>query len=171
MSDEIIVSQRVVYDPWEFEMGDGLFPEPVESDAASGGDKGVVMKFQKERNYWVQISGDTITGLDGEFGIQMLNALNAKYNAKYKSDELQVTAKMCMTRMKQQGITDRVLRTPLNELSKEEFVFRVVDEMVNCEWKAQADYIMSLAGPERIPVCSGVKNTGGKILYRGKDPI
>ena len=161
MSDEIIVSQRVVYDPWEFEMGDGLFPEPVENNATSG----VVMKFRKEGDYWVQISGDSITGLDGEFGIQMLNALNAKYNAKYKSDELQVTAKMCMTRMKQQGITDRVLRTPLNELSKEEFVFRVVDEMVNCAWKAQADYIMSLVGPERKPACKGVKNTYGKILY------
>ena len=161
MSDEIIVSQRVVYDPWEFEMGDGLFPEPVENNATSG----VVMKFRKEGDYWVQISGDAITGLDGKFGIQMLNALNAKYNAKYKSDELQVTAKMCMTRMKQQGITDRVLRTPLNELSKEEFVFRVVDEMVNCAWKAQADYIMSLVGPERKPACKGVKNTYGKILY------
>ena len=161
MSDEIIVSQRVVYDTWEFEMGDGLFPEPVESNTTSG----VVMKFRKEGDYWVQISGNSITGLDGEFGIQMLNALNAKYNAKYKSDELQVTAKMCMTRMKQQGITDRVLSTQLNELSKEEFVFRVVDEMVNCEWKAQADYIMSLVGPERMPVCKGVKNTYGKILY------
>ena len=161
MSDEIIVSQRVVYDRWEFEIGDGLFPEPVENNATSG----VVMKFRKEGDYWVQISGDSITGLDGEFGIQMLNALNAKYNAKYKSDELQVTAKMCMTRMKQQGITDRVLRTPLNELSKEEFVFRVVDEMVNCAWKAQADYIMSLVGPERKPACKGVKNTYGKILY------
>ena len=157
MSDEIIVSQRVVYDTWEFEMGDGLFPEPVENNATSG----VVMKFRKEGDYWVQISGDSITGLDGEFGIQMLNALNAKY----KSDELQVTAKMCMTRMKQQGITDRVLRTPLNELSKEEFVFRVVDEMVNCAWKAQADYIMSLVGPERMPACTGIKNTYGKILY------
>ena len=151
---EVVVSQRVVYDPWEFEMGDGLFPEPVENNATSG----VVMKFQKEGDYWVQISGDAITGLDGKFGIQMLNALNAKY----KSDELQVTAKMCMSRMKQQGITDRVLSTPLNELSKEEFVFRVVDEMVNCEWKAQADYIMSLVGK---PACKGVKNTWGKILY------
>ena len=142
-------------------MGDGLFPEPVENNATSG----VVMKFQKECDYWVQISGDAITGLDGKFGIQMLNALNAKYNAKYKSDELQVAAKMCMTRMKRQGMTEKVLTTPLNELSKEEFAFRVVDEMVNCEWKAQADYIMSLVGPERMPACKGVKNTYGKILY------
>ena len=154
MSDEITVSQRVVYDPWEFEMGDGLFPEPVENNATSG----VVMKFQKEGDYWVQISGDAITGLDGKFGIQMLNALNAKY----KSDELQVAAKMCMTRMKQQGMTEKVLTTPLNELSKEEFAFRVVDEMVNCEWKAQAEYMMSLVGK---PACKGVKNTYGKILY------
>lgn len=154
MSDEITVSQRVVYDPWEFENGDGLFPEPVESNSTSG----VVMKFRKEGDYWVQISGSSITGLDGEFGIQMLNALNAKY----KSDEHQVTAKMCMTRMKRQGMTEKVLTTPLNELSKEEFVFRVVDEMVNCAWKAQADYIMSLVGK---PACKGVKNTWGKILY------
>lgn len=154
MSDKITVSQRVVYDAWEFEMGDGLFPEPVENNATSG----VVMKFQKEGDYWVQISGNSITGLDGEFGIQMLNALNAKY----KSDEHQVTAKMCMTRMKRQGMTEKVLTTPLNELSKEEFVFRVVDEMVNCAWKAQADYIMSLVGK---PACKGVKNTYGKILY------
>lgn len=153
MSD-VVVSQRVVYDAWEFENGDGLFPEPVENNVTSG----VVMKFQKEGDYWVQISGDAITGLDGKFGIQMLNALNAKY----KSDELQVAAKMCMTRMKQQGMTEKVLATPLNELSKEEFAFRVVDEMLNCAWKAQADYIMSLVGK---PACKGVKNTYGKILY------
>ena len=138
-------------------MGDGLFPEPVEEDTKNS----TVMKFRKEGNYWVQVSGDAITGLDGEFGINTLNALNNKY----KPDELQIAAKMCMTRMKQRGITERVLRTPLNELSKEEFVFRVVDEMVNCAWKAQADYIMSLVGPERKPLCTGIKNTYGKILY------
>jgi DNA-binding HxlR family transcriptional regulator len=62
-------------------------------------------------------------------------------------------------------MTDKVLSTPLNELSKEEFVFRVVDEMVNCEWKEQAEYIMSLVGHEKKPACTGVKNTYGKILY------
>ena len=156
------VSQRFTYDWYEFAHGDGLFPDPVEEPVTDTKDeKGVVIKFKKEGSYWVQASGDAITGLDGDFGIKTLNALNKKY----KTDELQVAAKMCMTRMKKQGITERVLSTPLNELSKDEFIFRVVDEMVNCEWKAQADYIMSLVGPEKKPVCTGVKNTYGKILY------
>ena len=155
--NEVVVSQEFVYDDYEYEYGDGLFPEPVDN----GTKNSTVMKFRKEGNYWVQIYGDTITGLDGEFGVKTLNALNKKY----KPDELQVAAKMCMTRMKQQGMTDKVLSTPLNELSQEEFAFRVVDEMVNCEWKAQADYIMSLVGPVRTSGCKGIKNTWGKILY------
>ncbi len=154
---EVVISQEFVYDEYEFEYGDGLFPEPVDN----GTKNSTVMKFRKEGNYWVQIYGDTITGLDGEFGVKTLNALNKKY----KPDELQVAAKMCMTRMKQQGMTDKVLTTPLNELSPEEFAFRVVDEMVNCQWKAQADYIMSLVGPVKTSGCKGIKNTWGKILY------
>jgi hypothetical protein len=161
MSDETIVSQRFVYDPWEFENGDGLYLEPVETDTIRVNEKSMVVKFRKEGTYWVQISGSSIDGLDGDYGIQTLHALNKKY----KPDELQVATKMCMTRMKKQGMTEKVLATPLNDLSPEEFAFRVVDEMVNCEWKAQADYIMSLVGPERRPVCKGVKNTWGKILY------
>jgi DNA-binding HxlR family transcriptional regulator len=152
------VSQRFTYDWYEFAHGDGLFPDPV-TDAKS--EKGVIFKFVKEGSYWVQSSGDVITGLDGDFGIKTLTALNNKY----KPDELQVATKMCMTRMKKQGMTDKVLSTPLNELSKEDFVFRVVDEMVNCEWKEQAEYIMSLVGHEKKPACTGVKNTYGKILY------
>ena len=154
---EVVISQEFVYDDYEYEYGDGLFPEPVDN----GTKNSTVMKFRKEGNYWVQIYGDTITGLDGEFGVKTLNALNKKY----KPDELQVAAKMCMTRMKQQGMTDKVLTTPLNELSPEEFAFRVVDEMVNCQWKAQADYIMSLVGPVKTSGCKGIKNTWGKILY------
>lgn len=158
MSDAI-VSQRFTYDPWEFDCGDGLYLEPVEGDTKCENEKGVVIQFRKEGVYWVQISGNSIDGLDGDYGIQTLHALNKKY----KPDELQVAAKMCMTRMKKQGMTEKVLSTPLNELSPEEFAFRVVDEMVNCEWKAQADYIMSLVGP--VIWCKGIKNKWGKILY------
>lgn len=157
---EVVVSQEFVYDEYEFECGDGLFPDPVDNDTEISGSC-MVIKFRKEGVYWVQISGHSIDGLDGEFGVKTLNALNKKY----KPDELQVAAKMCMTRMKQQGMTDKVLTTPLNELSPEEFAFRVVDEMVNCQWKAQADYIMSLVGPVKTSGCKGIKNTWGKILY------
>ena len=161
MSDETIVSQRFVYDPWEFEYGDGLYLEPVETDTKCEKEKSMVVKFRKEGIYWVQISGSSIDGLDGDYGIQTLHALNKKY----KPDELQVATKMCMTRMKKQGMTEKVLTTPLNDLSPEEFAFRVVDEMVNCEWKAQEDYIMSLVGPVKTSGCKGIKNTWGKILY------
>ena len=156
MSD-IVVSQEFIFDNYEYEFGDGLFVEPVEK----GTKNSTVMNFLKEGDYWYQVSGNTITGLDGEFGVKTLNTLNNKY----KPDDLQVAAKICMTRMKNQGMTEKVLATPLNELSKEEFAFRVVDEMVNCEWKAQADYIMSLVGPEKKSGCIGIKNTYGKILY------
>ncbi len=150
------VTNKFTYDYYEKEFGDGFYPKPAEDESS-----GIIIKFRREDAYWVQASGDSICGLDGEFGIQTLNALNKKD----KADELQVTTKMCMTRMKQQGVTHKVLSTPLNELSKEEFVFRVVDEMANCEWKAQAEYIMSLVGPKNKPGCIGIKNTFGKILY------
>ncbi len=65
--------------------------------------------------------------------------------------------------MKQDGITQRVIHTPLNELSKAEFIFRVIDEMCNCGWKAQAEYIISLVGNGNQ--CIGIKNNWNTIIY------
>jgi RNase P/RNase MRP subunit p29 len=158
----LLISQKFVYDSYEKLFGDGFYVEPVE-DWSMDKDR-VTIRFQKINKYWVQSSHDSISGLDGDCVIRTLNALNKKCN----TDDLQITTKMCVTRMKQQGITKRVLKTPLNKLSKSEFVFRVLDEMVNCKWKAQAEYIISLIGPYEKSDCIGVKNSWGKVLYERK---
>jgi hypothetical protein len=164
MLSQKIVSQRFEYDSYEFDFGEGFYLNPVDSaptDRTQVNSDGVAhIKFRKEGSWWVQASDSPISGLDGDSGIRTLELLNKKYS----DDSVQVTTKMCMTRMKQEGLTKKVLETPLNELSKEEFVFRVVDEMVSCEWKAQAEYIMSLVGPKK-EACTGIKNLYGKVLY------
>ena len=67
--------------------------------------------------------------------------------------------------MKKGGMTDKVLSTPLNELSKHEFVYRVLDEMMSCAWEPQAEYIVSLVG------CGNNKSAPNTILNKGTEQL
>jgi len=48
--------------------------------------------------------------------------------------------------MKNDGITPRILNTPLNDLTEPEFIFRVLDEFQNCGWYGKADEVVALVG-------------------------
>jgi hypothetical protein len=98
-----------------------------------------------------------------------LNQLHHEKNRPKLITQNQITTKLCMSSMKRAGLTDKVLSTPLNDLTPEEFAFRVMDEMVNCEWKAQAEYIVSLIGePAATQICTGIKNNAHEQLYPKK---
>uniref|UniRef100_A0A6C0F0T1 Uncharacterized protein n=1 Tax=viral metagenome TaxID=1070528 RepID=A0A6C0F0T1_9ZZZZ len=167
MSDEIELT--VYYDSYEYDLGDGMYPS---SDNKDGFDACMNIRFRREGSVWMQASGRCIDGLDGNYGEQMLARLNQLYNEKNRPKlikENQITTKLCMSSMKRAGLTDKVLSTPLNDLTPEEFAFRVMDEMVNCEWKAQAEYIVSLIGePAATQICTGIKNNAHEQLYPKK---
>lgn len=65
---------------------------------------------------------------------------------KYLSSRNQVTFKCCMIKWKRQGMTEYVSRTPVNDLTQLQFVFLLLDNMVNCEMKLMAEDIISFIG-------------------------
>jgi hypothetical protein len=60
-----------------------------------------------------------------------------------KNETLQITTKCCLTKMKNDGITPRILATPMNDLTEPEFIFRVLDEFQNCGWFGLGDEVVA----------------------------
>jgi hypothetical protein len=137
------------YDSYEKYYGEGYF---LSSENCKDCDAFETHVFQKHNDAWCQISGDCIDGLDGDNGIKLLDRLN-------ETKELQITAKLCLNRIKSE--TD-VVRAEPNELTRPEFVCKVVDEMINCAWKAQAEEILSYVGGYN---CKKIISRDGKVLY------
>jgi hypothetical protein len=142
-TNEINAEIVVYFDNWEYRQGDGFYPNTKkehESDACTK------VGFVLRENRWIQTTGPYIYGLDGNNGTNFLELLNNKFYKPLISNELQTTTKLCVSAMKKNGMTDKVLSTPLNELSQSEFAYRVLDEMMSCAWEPQAEYIVSLVG-------------------------
>ena len=137
------------YSSFEKYYGDGYF-----LSRTKGGECDSVKThvFQLNNNMWCQISGDCIDGLDGDDVNIFLDKLN-------ETKELQIIAKLCLNRIKREK---DVVRAEPNELTRPEFVCKVVDEMINCAWKAQAEEIISYVGGYR---CEGIVSRDGKVLY------
>ena len=138
----------VFYQAYEKYYGDGYFL----SEDCKDCDAVETHVFQKYNDAWYQISGDCIDGLDGDNGIKLLDRLN-------ETKELQITAKLCLNRIKREK---DVVRAYPNDLSQTEFVCKVVDEMINCAWKAQAEEILSYVGGYN---CKKIISRDGKVLY------
>ena len=66
--------------------------------------------------------------------------------ARYPALLNQLTVKCCMVRLKEQGMTVIVARTPHNEQTPSQFVYELLDMMVNSEMKAMAEDIISYVG-------------------------
>jgi hypothetical protein len=164
MSDEMEIT--VYYDSYEYEDGDGFYPSSDNKDEFNACKN---IQFRREGSTWMQASGRCIDGLDGHYGVNMLTRLNDLYHEKNRPQlikENQITTKLCLSSMKRAGLTHKVLSTPLNDLTPTEFAFRVMDEMVNCEWKAQAEYIISLIGePKATQICTRIMNNAHQRLY------
>lgn len=137
------------YQAYEKFYGDGYF---LSSENCKDCDAVESHVFQKYNDAWYQISGDCIDGLDGDNGIKLLDRLN-------ETKELQITAKLCLNRIKREK---DFVRSHPNDLSQTEFVCKVVDEMINCAWKAQAEEILSYVGGYN---CKQIISRDGKVLY------
>lgn len=83
-------------------------------------------------------------------GLQCLhNIFYKSFNPFMQVAENQFTVKLAINQMKKSGKYDFVVTCNgpnINKLSKEEFVFKVVDMCVACEMHALAEYIVSLTG-------------------------
>ena len=69
-----------------------------------------------------------------------------KCREEYLDGINQRAVKCCMERLKREGKDKVVMRADINELSKPDFAFMVVEHMIACGWGAQAEYIVSLVG-------------------------
>ena len=58
----------------------------------------------------------------------------------------QVALKLCVSRLKEQGMYDVVNAVPLNELSKEMFVYKVLNEMMSRQMYGLAEQVVSCVG-------------------------
>jgi hypothetical protein len=93
----------------------------------------------------------SIKGLDGNEGEKLLTILNEQ-SKRIQLENLalhnQLTVKLCINRLKKQGIYESViLKTPLiNELEKPMFVFMVLEMMHMCGMKLLADEVVSYIG-------------------------
>lgn len=147
-------ARRIVdlyYDVYEYEVGDGYYP----GDKHDGFDSRQTHVFQKNKNSWIQLTGPNIQGLDGHYGVRLLEQLNAS-----KNEENQMTEKLCLNRVKK---TTDVVNVSANDLLPTEFACKVVDEMRSCGWAAQADEILSYTGGGHK--CTHIISRSGKVLY------
>ena len=163
MNTNITAEIEVYYDEYEYMHGDGFYPFLKRENAS---DACTRVGFEVKNNRWLQTTGPYIYGLDGTYGADFLEFLNSTIYKPLVSKELQTTTKLCISAMKKKGMTDKVLSTPLNELSKSEFAYRVIDEMMSCAWEPQAEYIISLIGNGRnAPAPIAIFSKGFEQLY------
>ena len=63
----------------------------------------------------------------------------------------QVALKLCVSELKKQGMYEIVNAVPLNELSKEMFVYKVLDEMMSRQMYGLAEQVVSCVGIGEAP--------------------
>ena len=137
-------------DAYEERFGDGNYPGTTQEGIL---DARRTYVFQQIDNCWHQLSRPNIDGLDGDSGDKLLEILN-------QTNDLQITAKLCLNRIK--NTTDVVKANP-NDLTQPEFVCKVVDQMINCGWGAQAEEILSYVGGNCN--CDTIISLDGKVLF------
>jgi len=71
-------SIQVYYDLYEFENGDGFFPQVEYRENYHT----VILNFRKVNDeFWVQTNDPVISGLDGSYGQELLEVLNSRASA------------------------------------------------------------------------------------------
>ena len=63
----------------------------------------------------------------------------------------QVALKLCVSELKKQGMYEVVNAVPLNELSREMFVYKVLDEMMSRQMYGLAEQVVSCVGIGEAP--------------------
>ena len=66
--------------------------------------------------------------------------------APTESERNQIAVKLCISRLKREGMYDVVNAVPLNELSREMFVYKVLDEMMSRQMYGLAEQVVAFVG-------------------------
>jgi len=76
MTTQMLISKQMYYDKYEYDFGDGFYPQltPSEKNHVTL----IYFQFIKERNVWKQIGDVSITGLDPPYGEELLKSLNSE---------------------------------------------------------------------------------------------
>ena len=85
-----LISIKLYYDEYEYEFGDGFYPQLSPFNNQVYAFKLVIFQFIQERNAWKQVLNakqKTITGLDSPYGEELLLALNAESGLSVTSIE------------------------------------------------------------------------------------
>ena len=64
------------YDEYERLNGDGLYPSSDPMGEEYSGAVSILFKLNESDQSWNQVSGQPFDGLDGDYGIKLLNKLN-----------------------------------------------------------------------------------------------
>ena len=64
------------YDEYERKFGDGFYPSPEPMGEEYSGVVSILFKLDESDQSWSQVSGQPFDGLDGDYGIKLLNILN-----------------------------------------------------------------------------------------------
>ena len=64
------------YDEYERLHGDGFYPSPEPMGEEYSGVVSILFKLNESDQSWNQVSGQPFDGLDGDYGIKLLNKLN-----------------------------------------------------------------------------------------------
>ena len=85
-----LISIKLYYDEYEYEFGDGFYPQLSPFNGQVHVFKPVIFQFIQERNTWKQAFDSkqkAITGLDSPHGEELLLALNAESGLSVTSIE------------------------------------------------------------------------------------
>ena len=76
-----LISIKLYYDEYEYEFGDGFYPQLIPLTGQVHAFKLVIFQFIQERNIWKQAFDSkqkAVAGLDPPYGEELLLALNAE---------------------------------------------------------------------------------------------
>ena len=78
---EIVLTRNMYYDKYEKDCGDGFYPQLQPLDGTEYASTPIKFKLVKQYpTIWIQANNSVIYGLDGDYGIELLNSLNKEAN-------------------------------------------------------------------------------------------
>jgi hypothetical protein len=87
-----LISIKLYYDEYEYEFGDGFYPQLSPFNNQVHAFKPVIFQFIQERNIWKQAFDSkqkAITGLDPPYGEDLMRVLNFETGNIYKATSIE----------------------------------------------------------------------------------
>jgi len=105
--------------------------------------------------------GAPITMINKRNKRQILYHLNKKYSVM-DNNFSQITTKMCISRLRTQGLTKQLAGKKMNDITQGEFAYTVIEMMMSCAMEPQAEWIVSLLDCPKRGLY--IANSDGEIM-------